>query len=164
MDHETPMKTEKGNPKPYHYTECGLDNVYLVNGVTRRKTPRGEVIQIADLEGLHRAIGRRLVGEKKSLSGKEFRFLRHELKLSQKHLAALLGTDAQSIGRWEREEGKKPPPGPAQAVIRLLYNEKLEGNRAIAEPLEQLAELDEQFEIDEDIRLTETPEGWAAAA
>ena len=45
----------KGN---YHYTGCGLDNIYLANGFERKVTPYGEGVSIADADGLHEAIGR----------------------------------------------------------------------------------------------------------
>lgn len=149
--------------KPYQYLGCGLDNVFLVGGVREITTPRGKSVHIENLESLHRAIGLWLVHEKKNLSGKEFRFLRHEINLTQQYLAALLNTDVQNVGRWERGDGDKVP-GPAQAVIRLLYDEKMNGNKAICEPLARLAELDEQFGEDDEIRMTETDEGWAVIA
>jgi putative transcriptional regulator len=145
--------------KPYHYTECGLDNVMLIGGVERVKTPRGEGITIKDVEGLHRVIGDILVRERKNLSGKEFRFLRHEINATQLVISSLLGVDVQTVGRWERDESEIP--GPAQGLIRLLYEEKINNNREISEPLERLADLDEQLSGGEEITLQETPEGWA---
>lgn len=159
----TKMKMAAKRARPYPYKGCGLDNVYLIGGVEYIDTPRGKTVHIKDIEGLHRAIGHWLVHEKKNLVGKEFRFLRHEINLTQQHLAALLGANVQNVGRWEREEGDKIP-GPAQAVIRLLYDEKINGNKEISEPLERLAELDAQFGKDDEIRLTDTPEGWSSAA
>ena len=47
------------------YKGCGLDNVYLEGGVEYIQTPRGWVLHIQDVEGLHRAIGHWLVHEKK---------------------------------------------------------------------------------------------------
>ena len=150
--------------KPYKYEECGLDNVWLVGGVEYVATPRGNGAVVRDREGLHRVIGDILVREKKNLSGKEFRFLRHEINITQQNLASLLGTDVQAIGRWEREETERPIPGPAQRIIRLLYEEKVNGNNSIIEPLERLAELDEEFGNDEEIKLEDTSEGWAREA
>ncbi len=149
--------------KLHHYKACGLDNVYLDGGVEYINAPRGKVLHIRDLEGLHRAIGHWLVHERKNLTGKEFQFLRHEINLTQQNLAGILGTDVQNVGRWEREEGDKIP-GPAQGLIRLLYDEKINGNKEISEPLERLAELDEQMEGTEEIRFTDGPEGWSTAA
>ena len=40
----------------YHYTECGLDYVYLVNGYTWHQTPYGRGVSIEDADGLHDAI------------------------------------------------------------------------------------------------------------
>ena len=156
------MKRKVSNPKPYKYTECGLDNVYLIGGVEFVHTPRGKGVTIKDVEGLHRLIGSILVRERKTLNGREFRFLRHEINATQQVLAMLLGIDVQTVGRWER--GESEIPGPAQGLIRLLYEERINDNRAISEPLERLAQLDEQGLAHEEITLHETPDGWQAAA
>jgi DNA-binding transcriptional regulator YiaG len=149
--------------KPYHYKGCGLDNVYLRGGVTYVDTPRGKAVHIENVEGLHRAIGHWLVHEKKNLTGKEFRFLRHEIDLTQQSLADLLNTDVQNVGRWEREEAEKVP-GPAQAVIRLLYDEQVNGNKAISEPLHRLADLSERLGEGAEIKFKSGPQGWSVAA
>jgi hypothetical protein len=48
------MKKQK---KYYHYTECGLDNIYLLNGFKITKTNDGdEELFIHDIYGLHKAI------------------------------------------------------------------------------------------------------------
>ena len=54
-------------PKLYRYKGCGLDNVYLEGGVEYIQTPRGWVLHIQDVEGLHRAIGHWLVHAKEEL-------------------------------------------------------------------------------------------------
>jgi putative transcriptional regulator len=149
--------------KPYHYKGCGLDNVYLHGGVNYIDTPRGKAVHIENIEGLHRAIGHWLVHEKKNLTGKEFRFLRNEMNLTQQNVAGLLNTDVQNVGRWEREEAEKVP-GPAQVVIRLLYDEQVNGNKAIIEPLRRLAELDKQFGEDDGVKFSSGPHGWSVAA
>jgi DNA-binding transcriptional regulator YiaG len=151
------------HPKPYHYKGCGLDNVYLHGGVSYVDTPRGKAVHIENVEGLHRAIGYWLVHEKKNLTGKEFRFLRHEINLTQQNLAALLNTDVQNVGRWEREEAEKVP-GPAQVVIRLLYDEQINGKNAVGEPLRRLAKLDEQFGEGDQVKFESGPQGWSLAA
>lgn len=77
-------------PKPqappeslYHYTECGLNNIYLINGYNFIETSRGTSISIKDIDGLHKVIGLFLMTSKKDLSGDEIRFLRHEMLMSQ---------------------------------------------------------------------------------
>jgi putative transcriptional regulator len=145
----------------YHYTECGLDNIYLVNGFDYVPTPRGMAVNIRNIEGLHRAIGQILVREKQNLTGREFRFLRHEMNLTQQNLAAVLRVDVQSVARWEKGQNKRPIDGPAQGLIRVLYEQFIGGNEKITEPLKRLAELDEIMnEDDEDIALEDTDHGW----
>ena len=147
----------------YHYVECGLDYIYLSNGYDVVNTPRGNGIKIMDREGLHKAIGEMLVSEKKHLDGSEFRFLRHELNMTQQNLAALLGVNVQTVARWEKEK-TIDIPGPAQRVIRLLYSEKMDGNQEICEPLKRLAELDEMIAQDPEIDFKkDSHDGWQPA-
>lgn len=70
--------------KKYHYTECGLDYVYLLNGYTERITPYGKAVSITAVEQLHKIIGEAIISSPEPLSGAEIRFLRHELDWSQK--------------------------------------------------------------------------------
>ena len=133
MDTEHPL---------YHYRECGLDNVFLANGFSRIDGPRGGAVQIHDVEGLHRAIGLRIVRDRQGLTGREFRFLRHEQNLTQLAIAAILGVNVQSVARWEKDR-TAAIPGPAQRLMRLLFEEHADGGRPIGEALRQLAELDE---------------------
>ncbi len=41
----------------YHYTECGLEGIYIVGGYKFIDTPRGRAVSIKDMDELHRAIG-----------------------------------------------------------------------------------------------------------
>src|ERR1700722_11706010 len=105
----------------YHYTECGLNNIYLLNGYQLIKAPRGEAVSVKDVDGLHKAIGMILVTAKKDLIGDELRFLRHELLMSQSTLAMLLGVSEQAIRRCER--GRVTMPKPSESLLRLLYTQ-----------------------------------------
>src|SRR5215813_1070601 len=100
--------------KRFRYSACGLDNVFLLNGYNLRSTPYGKGFAIDNVDGLHAAIGKRLIREKKTLNGKELRFLRHELDFSQNALATLLGVDEQSVARWEK--GQSGISGPADKM------------------------------------------------
>ena len=128
----------------YHYRKCGLDDVYLVNGFERGSSARyGDTVKIHNIDGLHRAIGRYLVREKKDLTGAETRFLRHELNLSQRSLGGLLGKSGQTVARWEKGQGTID--GAADRLLRLIYESatarKRDGKK-IRQVLEQLSELD----------------------
>lgn len=129
--------------KQYHYTECGLDNVYLLNGFEFTATPYGRGVSIHDVDGLHAAIGMKLAEQTSTLEGKEVRFLRHELDLSQKILAGLLAVDEQSVARWEK--GKTKIPGPAQRLLSSVYREMITGDSKITENLEKLSALDAEY-------------------
>lgn len=147
----------------YHYRECGLDNIYLVNGFEPVETPRGIAVMIKDREGLHKAIATLIVREKRGMTGAEFRFLRHELNMTQQLVANLLKVDVQAVARWEK--GNSAVPGPAQNLLRLLYEEKANGNTGISEPLRKLAELDEILQDENEIvEFEDSDEGWRQAA
>ena len=126
--------------KPYNYTECGLDNVFLVNGF-ELKDGR---LRIDNIEGLHREIGRWLVSNKKSLSGAEIRFLRHELEMSQATVAKLLGVTEQTVLRWERKRSdRNTKNAAAERTLRLLYLDKIAEHPKVIEVLESIADLED---------------------
>lgn len=123
----------------YRYTESGLRGVRLQNGYTVHQTSHGRAVSIIDVEGLHRAIGRTLAHKSRRLAPSEFRFLRKELGLSQRALAALLGGTEQNISLWER---RGRVPALADRFIRILYIEHLNGDVKVRAAVEALAELD----------------------
>lgn len=106
----------------YHYKECGLDNV-TVEGIPCQDDDGDEVVTIHNIAGLHRAIAEAIVAHKAGISGKELRFLRTEMGMTQAELAKVVHHDTQSIGRWER--GEVPIEPNADALIRLLSVERL---------------------------------------
>src|ERR1035441_4255646 len=64
---------------PFHFTDSGLDNVYLV-GIKYFTSPDGRVVaEIPALKQLMRLIARDLVLSKSDLTGPEVRFLRKRL-------------------------------------------------------------------------------------
>jgi putative transcriptional regulator len=141
---------------PHHYTDCGLDYIYLENGFETH----GEAVLIQAPYGLHCAIASFIIRSRKSLTGEEFQFLRTEMHLSQKKMAALMGVTDQSVRNWERAEWKKNPlPGPADRLLRLYYLEHTEGKvsvRAIVENLDRLAFTERQPAV----LFSLTAKGW----
>ena len=83
----------------YHYTESGLQNVWLTNGYKTRQTEGGVAVAIVDAEGLHQAIGRHIAA-KGRMTKEEFRFLRKELDLSQSRFAAWTGMSVDMVSKW----------------------------------------------------------------
>jgi DNA-binding transcriptional regulator YiaG len=141
----------------YHYTDSGLDNIYLKNGFKRHKTLYGEGISITDTDGLHRAIGKMLIETPKPLNGAEVRFLRIQLDLSQKRLADLLGTGEQAVRRWEKYRSKAIP-GPEDRLLRQLYSEYIGGDGTLRDIVQRLADLD--IQPPERICMNDTDHGW----
>ena len=124
----------------YHYTESGLDNVWLANGFRIVRSERGDSLVIDDIEGLHAALGRCIVEEEKKLTGPEVRFLRTELLLSQNALAQLMGVTEQTVARWEK--GKVVIPTTSDAALRQLYLEHVGGAGKIGELLQRIADIE----------------------
>lgn len=146
----------------YHYTECGLKNIYLINGYKFISTERGKSISIKDIDGLHKAIGLFLVSNKKDLSADEVAFLRHEMLMSQSTLAKLLGMSEQAVRRWEK--GSVSIPKPSESLLRLLYREHVHNRDGkIAQVLKKIADLEESLN-DKKILFRETFKGWKSAA
>ncbi|TWB90452.1 DNA-binding transcriptional regulator YiaG [Bradyrhizobium macuxiense] len=127
----------------YHYTESGLDNIYLLDGFTIHKTPYGEGVAIQNTAGLHKAIGKYLVARPIPLNGAEVRFLRTEMELTQRDLAGIIGATEQTLRLWEKNRGKFIP-GTADRLLRALYSEFVGGDVHIRKMLERLADLDRQ--------------------
>lgn len=151
---------EKKQPRLLHYKECGLDDVYLMGGYTIHETPYGEGISIKNLDELHRAIGCYLVREKKLLSGKELRFLRKHMNLTQSELGKLLGLSSQQVARWEKEQSEISTP--ADRLLRGLFVQHACEELDLQKLVEMLEELDSA--VSEKAIFSESAEGWIKKA
>ena len=107
----------------HHYTECGLQNVFIEGLKPCIDDDGDEVFTIPAINELHRVIAHGIVSHEHGMSGDELRFLRTEMGYTQAELALLVHYDKQSIGRWER--GEFDIESAAEAIIRRLAIEKL---------------------------------------
>jgi DNA-binding transcriptional regulator YiaG len=105
--------------KPFHYEASGLDNIFLLSGVTEEETSYGRMVHIANIHGLHRAIGLHIVEKPEPITGPEFRFLRKQIGLSQSSLAERMGVTDQTIANYEK--GSVASMGTADPYIRSMY-------------------------------------------
>ncbi|MFZ1348265.1 MAG: hypothetical protein WAS32_15210 [Tabrizicola sp.] len=135
----------------YHYTDSGLDNIWLLHGFDRHQTPYGPATSIRDIDALHQSIAMSIVKSEK-MTGQEFRFLRIELDLSQRALAGLLKATEQQVHRWENSKSKVP--GPAQVALSNYYVATQNPESSLKELMDELAQLDADI-TELDLRLFE---------
>jgi DNA-binding transcriptional regulator YiaG len=147
------IEGEAHEREPLHWRECGLDNIFLLNGFTREIMDGEEYVTVENLDGLWKAVGLHLVAKQKTLGPREVRFLRHHMDLTQAELARYLRVSDQTVARWEK--GETPLPGPADVAIRSAYLASAavqpEGRKILDRLLEMLGDL------------TDTDEGSPAA-
>jgi len=141
----------------HHYTESGLDNIYLLNGVNSIEEDDDTFTSINDIEQLHLQIAKTLVDKHSPFEAKEFKFLRVELNLSQKALAELLGVDSQTVARWEK--GETAIPRGSDVLLRDYYLESQAEDSKIALLLKTLAES-ETSEVMTTIEFEEQDHHW----
>lgn len=118
MSEEFYLVTEEVR-EPFLYRACGLDNIYLLNGYEVIEEDGEQHVAVRNVDELHKAIGRYVVCERKTLSGKDIRFLRNTLDMTQAELADVLGTTVQTFARWEK--GEVEIPGPAERLLRVVF-------------------------------------------
>lgn len=126
--------------EPLHFTACGLDNVFLGSGYDVVDTPEGRGVRIRDLDALHCAIGEYLATHKKTLLGKELRYLRQHMGLTQAELGNLIGLGSQQVARWEKNQCNIS--GAAESLLRILFMEHLRKRVSVRGLLVELDECD----------------------
>lgn len=120
----------------FHYTACGLDNIWLANGFSFKETQHGQGVSIQDIDGLHRLLANKLVEKNGRLTGKEFRFLRVHLGLTQQGLGKLMGDVSENaVSLWER---KDTVPVINDRWLRLQVIAKFKGNTKVADAIERI--------------------------
>ncbi len=147
----------------YHYTECGLDNVWLVNGYLRKETAYGSGVSVKNAKDLHEAIGLELINKAGPLSNKEFRFLRVLLNLSQTNLAAIHGVKEGTISNWER--GATTIPKSDDSMLRVCFAAAKQGDTQIAILLKRINYLEQAHYAAQKLVVAETNSGhWETLA
>lgn len=121
--------------KQFHYTACGLDNVWLENGYAVKQTKHGEAVAINDVDGLHKLIALQLVDKPGRLTGQEFRFLRVQLGLSQEAMGQLLDFSENAVSLWER---KNAVPVACDKWLRVCVLVKFAGKTKLSDAIERI--------------------------
>ena len=109
--------------KAYRYTESGLDNVIIEGAQVLVDDAGDSCVTIPNVNGLHKAIAQGIVLRRSAMIGRELRFLRTEMGMTQAELAALVHREPLAISRWER--GEIEIDSNAETLIRLHETERL---------------------------------------
>jgi transcriptional regulator with XRE-family HTH domain len=117
---------EENTMDGYHYTECGLDNVWLENGFERRDFGGyGSAVAVHDEKGLWTVLGRSIAHQDSRMVGQELRFLRTVLGWTQAELGARLGyKDGQIVAKWEKASHGIVPMN-ADTFVRAAFRESI---------------------------------------
>ena len=118
-----------------HYTQCGLDNVWLENGYDVKTTPYGKAVAIPDVDGLHALLAAQLAKNPGPLTGKEFKFLRAWLGMTQEALAGLMGVTEGALSLWERKDAV---PSLNDKMLRLMVLAKTDGDATVRDVIERV--------------------------
>jgi len=105
--------------KPFHFVDCGLDNVYLIGIKYFVDTDGHTVAEIPALEQLMRLIAEDLVTSPRDLKGKEIKFLRKRLGKKATEYCKYLGLGPETLSRIENE--KQAISLQSQKLARLSY-------------------------------------------
>jgi DNA-binding transcriptional regulator YiaG len=151
-----------GSPtcEPLHYTACGLDNVYLTSGYEVRDVAGEQYISVRDVKELHETIAIYLVRQKKVLAGREVRFLRKQMELTQKELGGFLGVSDQSVARYEKDLTRLE--GSSDSLLRLLVAGHVSGRIDVQAELCSIRGADDV--ADDVVTLGMDDDEWRVAA
>lgn len=111
---------ERRRGRVYHFTESGLDNVYLHNVDTLHCPKCGkDYVSIPRAPQLLRCIAEAIILKPGLLVGPEIRFLRKNLHFKAAEFAKMIGHSRVTLSGWENS--KKPLQRPTDRAIRLAY-------------------------------------------
>lgn len=139
----------------YHFTESGLDNVWLENGYTTTSTAYGKATSVTAADELLRAIAEQLVRKPGRLTGKEFRYLRVHMRLSQAAMAKVQGVSEQNVSLWERR-GKVPKAN--DTLLRLCFLAHAAGDESLKSAFDRLMTVERL--VHQKIVATSGRKGW----
>lgn len=137
-------ETKRATPRsPFHYTFSGLQNVYLC-GITLHRCSGCHTVSpvIPRPAELNRVIADTIARKPSPLKGEEIRFLRKNLGIPAKELAAIFGIAPETLSRIENgaREGLKPG---FEHVLRLMARTAVGGESprdAVLKVVEEMTE------------------------
>ena len=113
-----PLKIER-----YHYSECGLKNIYLTD-MKAMECPHcnDQEIFLPNIENLHALIAKNIASQASRLKSEEIRFLRVHLGLSGIDFAQAVSVEPETVSRWEN--GRSEMKLTNERLLRILILSK----------------------------------------
>jgi len=105
--------------QPFHFTDSGLSNVYLVGIKYFQCSCGGLTAEIPAIKQLLELIAQNLIEKPEALTGDEVRFLRKRLGKKAKDFAAEVGIEPETLSRIEN--GHLPVAQQTDKLIRADY-------------------------------------------
>lgn len=121
----------------HHFTESGLDYIWLKNGYRDGHGPNGPMMVISHPDGLHELVAQSVVDLPRPLQSAEIRYLRHHLSLSRSALADLLGVTELALAQWEM--GKSVIPFAPDKLLRLTIRAKGNGRVTLRRAMQTMS-------------------------
>lgn len=134
----------------YHFTESGLENVFLENvDIYRCPDCEEEFVSIPRPLELLNCIAEALLRKPGLLSGQEIRFLRKNLYKKTADFAQLIGHTRVALSRWEN--GQRKVSRATDRAVRLAYLANSNIGRKLRENLIEAIQKEER-EIPQKLR------------
>lgn len=88
-----------------------------------------------DVDGLHGLLAAKLVEKPGALTGKEFRFLRTWLGMTQEALAQMMAVTEGALSLWERKDAV---PSLNEKLLRLMVLAQTDGKTTVRDAVERI--------------------------
>ena len=117
--HHYEFLEESALAKPYHYTECGLDNIYLRNGFKFTERGGKQYVSVSNARSLLRRIGLDIISTRLIIGPQELKFLRRNAEMTQKQVADRLRMTEQQVANLEK--GKSVIKSGTDVALRVMF-------------------------------------------
>ncbi len=115
------------------YPHFAIPNLYLENGYLVEESSYGEIVSYVDEDALEACVQKILVRIPQRLNGRQLRFLRRGLEISQEVFGTLIDRDTQTVARLEKSDAAVPKL--VDLAIRARYFGRYEPSVSIGEIL-----------------------------
>jgi DNA-binding transcriptional regulator YiaG len=138
------------------YPHFAFPNLFLLNGYKEIESHHGVLLEYEDEDGLEQSIRCLVIRKTARLRGRDLRFLRRGLKLSQMELGTQVDRDSQTIARWEKRNDEIPST--VDLAIRVRFAAQFEPHLSTKQILSYVDRQGSKLPANIYLRLTDR--GW----